>query len=107
MRALKLRARRGRRRVVTTDSRHKPAVAPNILDRNFRALHPGEKWASGITYLRTSCGWLYLTVIIDLWDRKVIGWSVSRELAAGGVCRALRMAAGSRPPREGRLEFPR
>jgi transposase InsO family protein len=94
-----LRARR--RRVQTTDSRHRHAVADNILDRNFHAANPGEKWVSDITYLRTSSGWLYLTVILDLWDRKVIGWSMGKDMAGRQVCRAVDMAVRNRPPGEG------
>jgi transposase InsO family protein len=86
---------------VTTDSRRKLAVTGNILNRDFRCAYAGEKWVSDITYLRTAGGWLYLTVVIDLWDRKVIGWSMAEELTAGHVCGALAMAAGNRPPREG------
>ena len=101
MREQKLIARRRRRYVKTTDSRHGLVVADNILNRDFRALNPGEKWVSDITYLRTISGWLYLTVVIDLWDRKVIGWSMGKELTAAYVCRALEMAVKNRPPREG------
>jgi len=101
MRAAGLRARVRRRRVVTTDSNHRLAVAGNILNRDFRAAHPGEKWVSDITYLRTGEGWLYLTVILDLYDRKVVGWSVGKELAAEQVCHALTMAVGNRPVTEG------
>jgi transposase InsO family protein len=101
MRKEKLMARRRRKYVKTTDSNHGLAVADNILNRNFHALNPGEKWVSDITYLRTIFGWLYLTVVIDLWDRKVIGWSMGKELAAEYVCRALEMAVKNRPPREG------
>jgi transposase InsO family protein len=96
-----LRARRRRKRVRTTDSRHRLPVAGNILNRDFRAEYPGEKWVSDITYLRIKGGWLYLTTVIDLWDRKVIGWSMAEELTAGHVCRALEMAAGNRAVREG------
>jgi transposase InsO family protein len=101
MREQKLRARRRRKHAKTTDSSHGLAVAGNILNRDFKAAHPGEKWVSDITYLRTTFGWLYLTVVIDLWDRKVIGWSMGKELTAGYVCRALEMAAMNRPPRKG------
>jgi transposase InsO family protein len=62
---------------------------------------PEKKWVPDISYLMTSGGWLYLTVIIDLFDRKIIGWSMAEELAVQGVCRALAMAVGSRPFREG------
>jgi transposase InsO family protein len=101
MREMGLRARRRRKRVKTTDSAHKQAVAENILKQDFHAENPGEKWVSDITYLGTSGGWLYLTVILDLWDRKVIGWAMSEELTAEPVSRALAMAVGNRQPREG------
>jgi transposase InsO family protein len=101
MRKLKLRARRRKKRIITTDSRHSHAVAPNILGQNFHATQPGEKWVSDITYLRTTCGWIYLTVIIDLWDRKVIGWSMGKSVTAHQVCLALLMASSNRPPLEG------
>jgi len=101
MREMGLKARQRRKRVKTTDSGHKLAVAENILNRDFHAAYPGEKWVSDITYLRTGSGWLYLTVILDLWDRKVIGWSMSEDLTAEPVSRALAMAVGNRPPREG------
>jgi putative transposase len=101
MREQGLRARRRRKRAKTTDSRHGLACAGNILARNFQAAAPGEKWVSDITYARTKEGWLYLTVILDLWDRKAIGWSMSAELTAEQTCRALDMAARNRPPREG------
>jgi transposase InsO family protein len=97
----KLRARRRRKYVKTTDSSHGLVVADNILNRRFRSAYPGEKWVSDITYLRTINGWLYLAVVIDLWDRKVIGWSMGKELTAVCVCRALEMAVKNRPPREG------
>jgi len=101
MRSHKLWARRRRKYIKTTDSSHGLVVAKNILNREFKAANPGEKWVSDITYLRTIAGWLYLTVVIDLWDRKVIGWSMSKELTAGYVCSAFEMAVKNRPPREG------
>ena len=101
MRGMGLMARRRRKWVKTTDSDHKQAVAENILKRDFHAENPGEKWVSDITYLGTTSGWLYLTVILDLWDRKVIGWAMSEELTAEPVSRALAMAVGNRQPREG------
>jgi len=96
-----LRARRRRKWAKTTDSQHRLAYADNILGRNFHATNPGEKWVSDITYLRTSSGWLYLTVILDLWDRKVIGWSMGSDLASDHLCRAIQMAVGNRPPGDG------
>jgi transposase InsO family protein len=101
MREHGLQARRRRKFVVTTDSSHTLAVAANILNRDFFAAGPGEKWVSDITYLRTSSGWLYLTTILDLFDRKVIGWAFSDDMAACHVCRALEMALSNRVPRDG------
>ena len=81
MRAAGIRAKRRRKFKVTTDSKHNYPVAANLLNRKFRATRPGEVWVSDITYCRTKNGWLYLTVIIDLYDRKVIGWSMSKSLS--------------------------
>ena len=83
MRAASLQARKPKKFKVTTDSNHNYPVAPNILNREFHASNPGEVWVSDLTYVRTKNGWLYLTVIIDLYDRKVIGWSMSKGLSAG------------------------
>jgi len=98
MRAAGIRARKPKRFVVTTDSKHNYPVAPNVLNRKFKAIRPGEIWVSDITYVRTKSGWLYLTVIIDLYDRKVIGWSMSKGLSAmETVIRAWLMATRNRP----------
>lgn len=77
---------------VTTDSNHKLPVAPNLLDRDFSASAPNQKWVSDITYLMTSEGWLYLAVIIDLYSRTVVGWSMSERMTSSLVCDALKMA---------------
>jgi transposase InsO family protein len=97
MREQKLWAGRHRKYVKTADSSHGLVVADNILNRRFHATYPGEKRVSDITYLRTVYGRLYLAVAIDLWGRKVIGWSMGKELTAGRVCRALEMAVQNRP----------
>jgi putative transposase len=68
--------------IITTDSRHNYPVVENRLNRDFNVTRPGQVWVSDITYIKTFQGWLYLTVIIDLFDRKVIGWSFSRSLKA-------------------------
>jgi transposase InsO family protein len=68
--------------VITTDSRHNYPVVENKLNRDFTVTRSGQVWVSDITYIKTFQGWLYLTVIIDLYDRKVIGWSFSRSLKA-------------------------
>jgi len=98
MRAADIRARKPKRFVVTTDSKHNYPVVPNVLDRKFRATRPGQIWVSDLTYVRTKNGWLYLTVIIDLYDRKVIGWSMSTGLSAEEtVIPAWLMARWNRP----------
>lgn len=81
---------------VTTDSDHSLPVADNLLDRDFSAEKPNEKWAGDITYLYTSQGWLYLAVIIDLFSRSVIGWSMSERMTADLVNDALLMALWQR-----------
>lgn len=82
----------------TTDSKHKFPVAPNLLNRVFKVDETGKVWVSDITYIRTREGWLYLTVIIDLCDRKVIGWSISHTLKTSEtVVPAWKMAIKNRP----------
>ena len=98
MKAAGIRARIPRRFRVTTDSKHNYPVAPNILNREFTATRPGQVWASDITYIKTNRGWLYLTVIIDLFDRKVVGWSMSKGMTAEEtIIAAWRMAVNNRP----------
>lgn len=77
---------------VTTDSKHSLPVSENLLERNFHAEAPNVKWAGDITYLQTTEGWLYLAVVIDLYSRKVIGWSMDKTMKADLVCDALKMA---------------
>jgi transposase InsO family protein len=85
-------------RVSTTDSKHNYPVAENHLNRNFKALGPGQKWVSDITYIHTDQGWLYLTIIMDLYDRKIIGWALSNTMTARDtVLAAWRMALINRP----------
>jgi transposase InsO family protein len=83
---------------VTTNSSHKYPVAENILDRDFTATRPAQKWVSDLTYISTKEGWLYLTVMLDLYDRKVIGWAMSDNMTARDtVIVAWRMAKKNRP----------
>jgi transposase InsO family protein len=77
---------------VTTDSNHALPVAPNLLERNFSAHRPNEKWVTDITYIQTTEGWLYLAVMIDLYSRKIVGWSMSKHIDTQLVCDALMMA---------------
>jgi transposase InsO family protein len=96
---------RPRRRFVprTTDPDHPHPVAPNLLDRQFAAGAgaPDRKWACDLTYLWTDEGWLYLSVVIDLFSRRVVGWSMSDDLKARGVAEALAMAIARRKPKPG------
>ena len=85
-------AKAARKFKVTTDSHHQLPIAPNLLEQNFQAEAPNQKWAGDITYLWTSEGWLYLAVIIDLYSRAVIGWSMGERMTASLVCDALTMA---------------
>lgn len=98
MKAAGIRAKRKRKFVTTTDSRHGYAVAPNVLNREFTVARPAQVWVSDITYIRTKKGWLYLTVIIDLFDRKVVGWAMSKGLSTEETTiPAWRMAIKNRP----------
>ena len=84
--------------VITTDSRHNYPVVENKLNRDFNVTRSGQVWVSDITYIKTLQGWLYLTVILDLFDRKVIGWSFSRSLkAVNTTIPAWKMAIRNRP----------
>ena len=93
--------RRAKRRTVTTDSRHPFAIAPNLLDRQFDVEAPNRTWVSDITYLWTQEGWLYLATTMDLYSRKVIGWSMGERIDATLVQNALEMALGRRQPEAG------
>jgi transposase InsO family protein len=97
-----LRARgRKRFRVATTDSRHDLPVAPNRLDRQFRANAPNQVWVGDITYIATKEGWLYLAVVLDLFSRRIVGWSLRSEMRAEIATRALEMAWYQRAPKRG------
>ena len=65
---------------VTTNSSHKYPIVPNKLNREFTTENPNEAWVSDITYIATKEGWFYLTVVLDLWDRKIIGWALSKTM---------------------------
>ena len=102
MRENGLNARRKRRFIPTTDSKHAFEVFENILNREFHAERSGQKWVSDITYLRTLGGWVYLTVVLDLFDRKVIGWALSNGMDAfHTTVAASLMAVKNRLPMEG------
>jgi len=92
-----------RRYRVTTDSNHRQPVFPNRLKRDFEVAEPNRAWVGDITYVWTQEGWLYLAVVIDLYSRKVVGWSMGRRLSSTLVCDALCMALWARRPLKGQL----
>jgi transposase InsO family protein len=87
----------------TTDSRHDNPVAANLLDRQFQADLPDQKWAVDITYIPTDEGWLYLAGVMDLCSRKIVGWSMTDHMRTELVGGALKMAIIRRSPGEGLL----
>jgi putative transposase len=86
---------------VTTNSDHDHPVAENVLNRNFEATRPNEKWATDITYVWTSEGWLYLAVVMDLFSRRIVGWSTADHLKTELCLDALQMALKHRTGIEG------
>jgi hypothetical protein len=101
MRENGIRARHKRRYKVTTDSRHGLPVAENLLARNFTPSTPNQVWTSDITYLWTDQGWLYLAIVLDLFNREVIGWSLKPRMTSDIVIDALTMAWFRRRPSPG------
>jgi putative transposase len=101
MRENGLRARQKRRFKCTTDSHHAWPVAPNIIDQDFAAERPNEKWGADISYVWTREGWLYLAVVIDLFARRVVGWAVGDRLHRDLALAALRRALLTRRPLAG------
>jgi len=96
-----IKARGKRKFVVTTDSTHDLPIAPNLLNRDFTPEAPNQVWTSDITYIATDEGWLYLTAVIDLFSRQVVGWSMRDHMQASVVTDALRMAWFRRRPEPG------
>jgi transposase InsO family protein len=102
LRKYQLNVKKKRTFVVTTDSAHDLAVCENILGRKFHAEKPGQKWVSDITYLPTRDGWWYLTTVVDLYDRKVIGHSYSETMDTEvTTTKALEIACINRCPLPG------
>jgi len=90
--------RRGRRRFQTTDSKHSHPVVTNVLDRQFEAQQPNQKWVADITYIPTQAGWLYLAAVLDLFSRRIVGWAMSAQCDAALTQKALHMALSQRQP---------
>lgn len=88
---------------VTTDSKHKLPVADNILNREFTVNKPDQYYVGDITYIHTQEGWMYLAIVIDLFSRQVVGWSMSNNMKAELVNNALLMAIWQRKPKRGLL----
>ena len=94
-------ARKKRRLVRTTDSNHPSPIAPNVLERRFTAETPDTAWVTDVTYVWTMEGWLYLAVILDLFSRRVVGWSASENNDRALAISALDCAVASRKPSAG------
>jgi len=89
---------------VTTDSGHGYPVAANLLQRDFSADTLSQKWVGDITYIKTGSGWIYLSTVIDLADRKVVGWAFSNDMtAANTTVKAMKMAIKNRGVKSGLL----
>ena len=86
---------------ITTDSKHSNPIAPNILDRKFEVAEPNKVYVGDITYIWTAEGWLYLAVVLDLFSRLVVGWSMSERMKASLVNDALTAALWKRKPKKG------
>lgn len=93
-----IRAKGKRRFKVTTDSKHELPISPNLLNREFTVAEPDRVWAGDITYIATNEGWLFLAVVIDLFSRQVVGWSLHQDMTRDIVIDALRMAWFKRHP---------
>jgi putative transposase len=96
MNQLGIHARVKRQFVTTTDSNHALPIAKNVLNRQFSATEPDRTWVGDITYIPTQQGWLYLAIIVDLFSRRVVGWSMADHMRTDLVLTALDSALGQR-----------
>ena len=104
MKVLNIRAKRPRKFIHTTDSKHDLPIAPNVLDRDFSSDQLARKWVSDITYFRIAKNWFYLSVVIDLADRAVVGWAISNNMTAQHTTvKAFNRAIANRKPTEGMI----
>lgn len=101
MREQELQARRRRKFVATTDSKHSMPIPPNLVKREFEVKEPDRIWAGDVTYLPTGEGWLFLAVLLDLYSRRVIGWALSERNDEALTLSALEMALDQRCPASG------
>jgi putative transposase len=103
MKEASIEAKQKKRFKVTTNSEHKLPVAPNLLERNFTADEPNRVYVGDITYIWTREGWLYLAIVLDLYSRRIVGWSMSNRMKTSLVVDALKMAIWRRKPGEGAI----
>ena len=104
MNALGIRVKTPKTYIVTTQSKHDEPIAPNRLDRDFDAQTPATKWVSDITYFRVDRRWYYLTVILDLADRSVVGWAISDNMSSAATTEAaFSRAVANRKPQKGMI----
>lgn len=104
MKQLGLRSKLSKKFKVTTNSKHSYLIVENILDRQFIVEQPSKVWVSDITYIYTKEGFLFLTTILDLYDRKIIGWSLGSGMSTDQTTLAAwKMAISNRTPKEGLL----
>ncbi len=101
MRIHGIQSKRKRKFKITTHSKHKRAVADNLIQRGFTAAKPNQLWTSDITYIRTQEGWLYLAVFLDVCSRRIVGWSMDQRINDGLVVNAFRQAKLHRRPLPG------
>ena len=101
MRKLGLKVQQRVKYKATTKRKHSDAVADNLLNQNFNPVAMNEVWAGDITYLRTGEGWLYLAVIMDLYSRRIVGWSIDKRMTQALVSRAMIKAINLRQPKRG------
>lgn len=103
MRKAGLECKQRRRYRITTDSGHKLPIADNILNREFSVMTPNQVWVTDITYLWTVEGWVYVAAVLDLFSRRIVGWSIAEHMRGSMVNAALQMALGRRQPKSGLL----
>jgi transposase InsO family protein len=101
MRLNRIKARTAKKYRITTRSNHRLPIAPNIVNRDFTARGPDRVWVSDISYIGTGEGWLYLAVILDVFSRQVVGWTMSERLKDDLTVHALRQAVMRRGPLSG------
>jgi putative transposase len=85
---------------VTTKLKHNDKVADNVLNQQFNPAKPNHSWAGDVTYLKTAEGWMYLSIVMDLYSRKIIGWAIDKRMTVDLVERSMKMAITLRKPND-------